>query len=212
MANSYATIAEIKQMLPDSGLVGQSVYDDLLNELALKASRLIDTYTHRKPGAYAMTSTDEETRYYSGNGNDQLWVDEICVAPSFVGLSETGSVTSSDYATIASSDYFLWPDNAVEDERPYQRIDLDTINGAYSVFSGFRRAVKVTAVFGYSISTAIPEEINQAAIITAARWFKRAHQGFQDTGAIPEIGQLTYTKALDPDVKEILEHYKRVTI
>lgn len=212
MANDYCTIAEIKAALPDAGFASSSDYDDILTDLATKASRLIDTYTRRKNGAYAMSSSDEETRFYTGSGSDKQWVDEICSAPSYVGISDGGGVQASDYTTVASSDYFLWPDNAAEDDQPYTRLDLDTINGAYSIFDSFRRSVKVTAVFGYSLTTATPEEINQAAIITAARWLKRGHQGFQDTGAIPEIGQLTYTKALDPDVKEIIDHYKRLAI
>jgi len=52
--------------------------------------------------------------------------------------------------------------------------------------------------------TAPPAVVKKAAVITTARWFKRGMQGYQDTGAIVEVGQLRYTKALDPDVKEIL--------
>jgi len=54
-----------------------------------------------------------------------------------------------------------------------------------------------------------PALIEKACKITVIRRFKRAMQGFQDTGAIEELGQLRYTKALDPDVKEILRRTAR---
>lgn len=212
MANDYCTLAELKADLIDSGLASSSDYDTVLTDMITAASRLIDREAKRKPGAFAMASTDEETRYYTGSGCAEQWVDELASAPSYVGMSEDGKLQSTDYTTVSSTDYFLWPDNASEDEKPYHRIDLDNINGAFSVFYTFRRGVKITGVFGYALSTAIPSDINKAAIITASRWFKRAQQGYQDSGAVPELGQLRYTKAIDPDVEEILAHYKRVTI
>ena len=214
MANDYCTLAEVQAAVPDSGLSSSTDYDALITSLITRASRLIDMECKRKPGAFAVsTSTsDNETRYYTGSGGSKQWVDEMAGEPSYVGISDDGSVASSDYDTVASTDFFLWPDNAALDLVPYRRIDLDILNGAYAVFYKFRKGVKVTAPFGYSTTTNTPDTIKQAAIITASRWFKRGQQGFQDTGAIPELGQLTYTKALDPDVLETLAHFKRVTV
>jgi hypothetical protein len=36
----------------------------------------------------------------------------------------------------------------------------------------------------------------------------RAKQGYQDASANPEIGQMTYVKELDPDVKRLLWPWK----
>ena len=214
MANDYCALAELQAVLPDSGLVSSSDYDSLLESLITRASRLIDKETRRAPGAFAVStsSSDYETRYYTGSGCDEQWVGEMAGAPSYVGISDDGSVQSSDYDTVSSSDYFLWPDNAALDYVPYRRIDLDLQNGAFSTFYAFRKGVKVTAPFGYSSTDKTPDDIKQAAIITAVRWFKRGQQGYQDAGAIPELGQLMYTKALDPDVAETLAHYWRPAI
>jgi len=54
--------------------------------------------------------------------------------------------------------------------------------------------------------------VKQAVLIQAARWFKRGQQGFRDTGAIVELGQLMYTRALDPDVAALIEHLRRMAI
>jgi hypothetical protein len=203
MPNDYATVAELKEALKDSGLSDTSTYDGVLRATISRASRLIDAECKREAGAFY--NATETTRYYTGSGSAQQRIDEITAAPSYVGLSETGGVATTDYTSISSSDYFLWPDNSA----PYRRIDFDVINGAYSTWYPYRRGVKVTAPFGYSAT--VPDLIKQAAIIQAGRWFKRGQQGFQDTGAIAELGQLRYTK-LDPDVMEIIAHFRKVTV
>jgi hypothetical protein len=53
------------------------------------------------------------------------------------------------------------------------------------------------------------EIIRMAATAQATRWFKRGQQAFQDTGAIAELGQLTYTQKLDPDIVTMLMHVRR---
>lgn len=214
MANDYCTLADVQAAVPDSGLSSSSDYDSLITSLITRASRLIDKQARRQPGAFAVSgsASDNETRYYTGSGCDEQWVDEMAGAPSYVGISSGGGVQSSDYDTVSSTDYFLYPDNAALDYEPYRRIDLDTLNGAFSAFYAFRRSVKVTAPFGYATTDNTPEDIHQAAIITAMRWFKRGQQGYQDTGVIPELGQMMYTKALDPDVVETLAHYWRPAI
>jgi hypothetical protein len=62
--------------------------------------------------------------------------------------------------------------------------------------------VQVTAKWGYSVS--VPPTIEQACLIQAARWYKRALSSFGDTLASPEMGQMFYTKPLDPDVRTLL--------
>jgi len=46
--------------------------------------------------------------------------------------------------------------------------------------------------------------VKQATIAQALRWFKRGQQSFQDTGGIAELGTLTYTKKLDPEIESML--------
>ena len=214
MANDYATLAQLKAALPDAIPPAEGGYDLLLTNLLTRASRMIDTETKRHPGAYAMpsASSDEETRYFSGSAGSQIWIGELATSPSAVAVSQSGGVASSDYTSIPSSDYFLWPENAALVGEPYTRIDLDTINGAYTTFYTYRRGVKITGVFGYSDTSDTPPEIVQATIIQASRWFGRARQGYHDAGANPALGQLMYVNQLDPDVKEIIWQYRRVTI
>ena len=52
-----------------------------------------------------------------------------------------------------------------------------------------------------------PEPVKQAVIIQLARGFARALQGFGDARAVPDISQMIWTRALDPDVVTKLAHY-----
>jgi len=52
-----------------------------------------------------------------------------------------------------------------------------------------------------------PAPVKQAVIIQIARGFERALQAFGDARAVPEISQLVWVRALDPDVVARLAHY-----
>lgn len=199
-ANAYCTAAEVKAVMPDSFTTTDTDYDTLLGTLASRASRAIDRFCKRDSGAF-YADTDE-TRYFDGSGTDELLIDELAAAPTSLSVAEDG-INYTDWTT---EDYILWPYNRT----PYTRILVDMMNGAKSIFPKFPRAVKIVGKFGYSV--AVPEEIKQATIIQAIRWFKRGQQAYQDTGAIVELGQLKYTQAVDPDVAMMIEHFKQVVI
>lgn len=210
LTDGYATVIELRDALADSGL--DAAYDSTLIDLIRRASRAIDRYTKWEPGSFARPSTDEDTRYYKGSGNNQQWIDPYVATPSLLAVSESGSLADSDYTTYSDSDWFVWPPNAAQIGAPYLRIDLDVLNGNKNTFYSYPKSVKVTVPFGHSLDTNIPDEIVQATIIQASRWFKRGQQAFQDTGAITDLGQLRYTKRLDPEIAEIIDHFKRVII
>lgn len=206
MANDYCTADELKQMMPD--VTWTPGYDELLAVLATRASRLIDAHLKRAPGAFYVNT--DATYYLDGSGSPQLWIPELATAPTSVSVAESGITTS--YTAWSTTDYLLWPYNAIAEGRPFLRIDTDLLNGSKTVWYKFPRAVKIVGKLGFSAT--VPDEIKQAAIIQAVRLFKRGQQAFQDTGAIVELGQLKYTQKLDPDVAVILEapKYQRLVI
>jgi hypothetical protein len=208
----YATLAEVKDLLGTDVSLG-STYDALLTTLLSRASRLIDDLVKRWPGYFAADT--DEARYFDGSGCSEQWVDELAAAPTSIYVAETGQVDNASgsggvYTDYTAEAWFLWPDNAQRLGIPYRRIDLDILNGNKSSFYRFRRGVKVVGKFGYSVTP--PADIKQAALIQAVRWFKRGQQAYQDTGAIVELGRLTYTKALDPEIQTVISHYVGVTI
>jgi hypothetical protein len=202
--NDYCTNTEIKAVMPDQ--TWSTTYDTLFTTLATRASRAIDRFTERKPGAYKVDT--DVTLYFDGSGTDVLEIEELAAAPTSVAVAETGDLTS--LTTWASTDYLLHPYNALDRYEPYTRLMVDYFNGLKAAWYAYPKAVKVVGKFGYT--TATPDDVKQATIIQAVRWFKRGQQSFKDTGAIVELGQLQYTQALDPDVAQLLKHLRRVTL
>lgn len=54
-----------------------------------------------------------------------------------------------------------------------------------------------------------PEPIQQAVLMQAMRWWKRRESAFQDAVGNPETGMVNVFKGLDPDIKLIVDQYKR---
>lgn len=200
MAAAYATMTQLKEAMPD--VQWGAVYDTAGAVLLERASRNIDAYLKRAPGAFAVT--EETTRYFNGSGGPALWIAELADEPDEVAVAE--NLDYDNYVVYPSSYYFLWPDDAADLGEPYTRLDLGLCCGPKLFWWRGRRTVKVTGLFGFSQTP--PEEIVQATIILAVKWFKRGQQAFADTGAISDLARLTYTKKLDPDVELILSHPK----
>ena len=206
----YITTNELKTALPDGSVA--TTYDTFLNYLVTTVSRCIDRFTKRHNDAFAVASAT--TRYFTGNGERVLDVDEMAAAPTAVAVAEAGDIddasgTGGDYTTWASSDYLLWPYNAPDLDLPYSALEIDVLNGTKWVWYRYPKAVKITAKWGYS--EAAPEAIKHACIIQAARWFKRGQQAYMDDSAYTDFGVITI-KQLDPDVANILQHYIRTVI
>ena len=199
MADTYVTAGDVQTMLADTDWT--AAYTELLDLLGERASRLIDRATGREAGAYQAAVTPA-ARLFDGTGGVEQWVDEMAAAPTLVEVDEGGLYT---YTTWAAGDYTVWPYN----ETPYRRLDI-LRTGDHARWPSYSRSVRVTARWGYSITP--PADIAQAATIQTVRYFKRAQQAFQDTGAIIDLGQLRYVKELDPDVALIVAHYRRLAI
>jgi len=168
--------------------------DGLLDQLIQSASRLIDREVGWPDCHFAAVDLADQTRYFDSVGGMAMWIPR-CI--SITSLNFYNSVTGAyDITWTQGIDYVVWP---------YDGDSFDSIivmEGASVVFPVGQRRVQIIGQFGgYSTP---PQVIKQACIITVARWLKRAQQMYQDTGAIVELGQLTYTKALDPDVQEML--------
>lgn len=198
--SDYCTVEEIKETLADTAW--DASYDRLLSRLITSASRALDRLTGWGEGAFLVTA--DATRYFDGSGGREQWLDALAAAPTSVAVAESGDLNS--YTTWTSSNYLPWPYNTT----PYLRLDIDQLNGTKSLWYRYPKSVKVVGRFGFS--TEPPADVQMATIIQATRWFKRGQQAFRDTGAIAELGQLTYTKALDPDVAEMVKYLRRVTI
>ena len=201
----YCTASDVKAALPD-GNWGET-YNSVLASCVTRASRAIDAYLKRAPGAFAVTT--DSTRYFDGTGGAVLWPGEF-ISVTSLSVAETGDFTA--YTLWPATDYVLWPYNAAAEGMPYERIDIDTLYGTKTMFSRYRKAVKIIGKFGFSVT--VPDEVQAATIIEAARLFKRGQSGYQDYGGNPALGQVRVTAELDPQAAQILAaaRFGRLTI
>lgn len=224
--NDYTTLTEVWASLPD--VTRDSNLDTFITRLITDASRAIDKFTKRKPGAYYVTTDD--TVYFDGYGisnevyypygvptnnrnrgidNNVLRVGEILSVTS-IALSLSGSVNSYDTA-LASTDYYLSPYNNPVEGKPYTHIVLDVINGNYAVWPAYPKSIKIVGKFGYS--TAIPGFVRQAVIMQVGRWYQRGKQAYQNSMSIgnPE-NSITYTDRLDTEIEKLLKNFSKLAI
>lgn len=204
--NDYINLVNIRQAMPDEAWGG--TYDALFATLATAASRDIDSIAGWWPGAFSVT--DDTTRHYDGSGNRRQWIDPLCAEPTAVSFSQTGNPVDVTYTALgidqtnSEPDYFMQPYNALQTDRPfYTHIDFNILYGRWFTFFAFPKGILVTGKFGFS--TTLPPEIVWATTIQAVRSFKRAQGAFADTGGIVDLGKLTYTKEVDPEVMRILQ-------
>jgi len=167
-----------------------------------------------------------EARYYPGTGFSWLRIDE-CTEITLVEVKDSPSDTTYTAWTSPTTDYAGdgdWlpgkgaPGNPVFSRTPFDLLICDP-NGDYSAFPTGRYTMtrantprntairvpvaKITAKWGFA--TVVPDQIKTACIMQSARWYKRLQSSMADTLASGELGQLLYTKKLDPDVAFILQ-------
>jgi len=198
----YCTLQEVKNQIPESGLKDSTDYDLLIGGLITACSRLIDREVGRHDGYfYATTST---VRTYDGNGNVRMWIDDA-VSVTKLEVSEVGGLNTTDFSEWSASDWYVHPYN----DSPKRAIIIDRLNGAETSFPRYRKNIKVTGVFGHSATP--PAQVRQACLIQVIRWYMRSKQAYADSGASPEVGQMTVNVGgraaqpqLDSDVRLLL--------
>jgi hypothetical protein len=200
----YVTVAELRADMVDGGLSSSTDYDVLLGELVTAASRLID----KEVGGwdnYFYPTTDGETRYYDGSGELEQYIDP-CVTLTSVSVSDGGRCSTCYTDWTENTDFYVWPYNYSSIGKPIEKLVIDNDSGSKGKWDKVRKGVKVTAIFGYSLTP--PGDIEQACKIQTMRWYMRSKQAYQDTSASERLGQMLYTQELDPDVKRLLIPYK----
>ena len=204
ITNGYATRNQIKAALRIG--TADTIDDTLIDNCAGAASRLIDGFCNRKFWAVGSATV----RVYQAEYSFFCSIDDI--SGTAITLQTSTNADGVFDTTWSPTDWQLEPLNGNLDgiEWAYDKIRaigdylFPTVNANY----GEQALVKVTANFGWPY---VPETITQATIIQASRIFKRYDSplgvaGFGDTGAI------RVSRALDPDVAQLVEPYRRMRL
>jgi hypothetical protein len=198
ITNGYCTLAEFKARFYPAGLTDTT--DDTVIENVIEAvSRQIDNYAGRR---FYVTGSDE-TRYFTAEESEYLSAGDVV---SITTLSTDENDDRVYERTWAATDYDLTPYNAALDGLPYTRLEI-TPNGSYAFPTG-AKSVKIVGKWGYP---ATPDAINEACLIQAIRLFKRKDAPFGVMGSA-EMGQLVVIPRLDPDVKMLLDPFRKFDV
>ena len=209
---TYAVAADLRARINKT-----SVADDaILTAIIAAAERNINRACNRPDGFVALAIAT--ARKYSGSGRTYQWIDE-CVAISKVEVKD--SPTDAVYATWGAGDYLAGSGDVKDpnyNSLPYVFLISDPTgdyslftSGGYSFMRGFPPegeetrgvpTVQVTARWGYAAT--VPDDIREACLMQAARWYKRFEGAMADALASAELGQLLYRQSLDPDIRRIL--------
>ena len=204
IVNGYANRNQIKAALRIG--TADTIDDELIDNCAGAASRLIDGFCNRKFWAVGSATV----RVYQAEDSFFCSIDDI--SGTAITLQTSTNADGVFDTTWSPTDWQLEPLNGNLDgiEWAYDKIRaigdylFPTVNANY----GEQALVKVTANFGWPY---VPETITQATIIQASRIFKRYDSplgvaGFGDMGAI------RVSRALDPDVAQLVEPYRRMRL
>lgn len=195
----YCTVSELKAELWPTGTVPDDVEDATLLNVIASVSRWIDNYT----GTRFYTTAADESRYYSPKDSTILFTDDI-ISVTTLQTDEDGDRTYE--TTWETTDYDLLPENASLNSQPYRWIE-NTPQGNY-LFPCMRKSVKITGKFGWSAASSQPGAIKRACIIQCLRIFKRKDTPFGMLSN-PLGGDMRLITDLDPDVKGLLDVYRR---
>ena len=204
ITNGYATRNQIKAALRIG--TADTIDDDLIDNCAGAASRLIDGYCNRQFWSVGSATT----RVYMADNDFYCHIDDI--AGTAIILKTSGATDGTFDVTWSPSDYQLEPLNGRLDglQWSYDKIRavgdylFPTVNGNY----GEQALVQLTAVFGWP---SVPEPVTQATIIQASRIFKRYDSPLGVAG-FGDLGAIRVSRFLDPDMAQLVEPYRRMRL
>jgi len=204
ITNGYATRNQIKAALRIG--TADTIDDDLIDNCAGAASRLIDGYCNRQFWSVGSATT----RVYMAENDFYCHIDDI--AGTAITLKTSGATDGTFDVTWTPSDYQLEPLNGRLDglQWSYDKIRavgdylFPTVNGNY----GEQALVQLTAVFGWP---SVPEPVTQATIIQASRIFKRYDSPLGVAG-FGDLGAIRVSRFLDPDMAQLVEPYRRMRL
>lgn len=194
ITNGYCTLAEAKAALR----LTDSVDDSLIEKAIEGASRRIDGYCNRF--FYQKSATvDLYTRFPY-----QLAIPEL--ASSTITLSTDDAGDLSFATTWSASEYLLDPTDTAITGDPYTRI-LATGTKTFPLsYQPQRPVARLVGTFGWP---AVPDDVREACVLLSIRGFARYNAAL---GVIGFADMAVQVRAVDPDVRDLLAPYKKLTV
>jgi hypothetical protein len=193
IVNGYCSLADVKS----SARITDNVDDSMLELAVESASRLIDSYTQRY-----FYNAGTATRLFAPQDSYVTEIDDLITLTTL----QTSDGETFD-TTWQAKDYQLEPLNGVVDGLTgYPATRIRAIDDFIFTHLTGEATVRVIGIWGWS---AVPTAVKQATVIQAARIFKRNDSPLGIAG-FGEMGAIRVGTQLDPDVKQLIEAYRKV--
>ena len=188
----YCTLAEVKRSLGITDSV-----DDALIELCIDAaSAAIDNMTERT------FSQGTATRVFVPDDSFYTPIDDLYSVTTVKTSDDADQVYDIVWDT---TDYQLEPLNGTINGTPWPYTGIRAVGDYLFPTVGAEATVQITGVWGWP---SVPVAIQQAAILQAARYFKRADSPMGVAG-FDAMGVVRLSN-VDPDIYTLLEPYKKI--
>ena len=188
-------------MTSRGGAPGTDSSDDSVIEDTLEAtSRLIDQVCNRR----FYTTSDDETRYYTPECGEILFIDDLSAAPTTI---KTDTTYDRSYATtLSSSDLDLEPFNALAKGWPYTWVEIAP--HAANHFTEGKKSVQIVGKFGFP---AVPDDIKGVCLATALNMYQsRTGQSSQGNVTVTQAGVIIRPQDIPSWGMVTLNKYKRI--
>jgi len=162
ISHGYCTLSELQQWLTPPGQTFSSDPADnsVLETIIEASSRFIDGECCR----YFYKNSADETRYFTAMENAV----EVGDLVSITTLTTDEGLRTYP-TTWATTDYDLYPYNAVLDGKPYGKLTI-AVNGMQVFPNALPKGVKIVGVFGWP---SVPTAIKEACLLISLGVYKR---------------------------------------
>jgi hypothetical protein len=186
MANEiYAELAALKDWLGNSD---DNRDDYALSTALVAASRAIDNWTHRR-----FSIDDTASDFYTQPLGQTIFTPDMAdISDLAIAVDRDGSKTFAIDVDATDDVFLVKPSTA-----PYRSIVVQNVTLYPSDL------VRVTALFGFP---SVPVEIEQATLILAARYYKRA-QSPEGVAGFGDFGVVRVSRT-DADVEALIGPYR----
>ena len=181
-------------------------FDTQIENWISAAEAYINNYTGRPDG---FEEVDASAKYYDGNGNIEIDIDECTEITTVQILDVNSSSVGYTLTEGLDNDFITYPSN----ETPIYRLKIVPNSTVGAWYRGNKRIV-VTAKWGYGSS--VPKDIEYATTVLVASIIDKGLRGGKAKAEALGDYSISYENIDDSDqalgVKRILDTYKRFII
>jgi hypothetical protein len=197
--DAYATAEEFRQRTSK----GDATEDDVILSQLVTVSRFLDLRLRR----FFTQDAAAVVRTFDGNGEALLWLPaDIATTTGLivkVDLNEDYDVTDAGETLTINTHFWVGPADADKgpEPRPYEYLEVVPDNGLFDVWPDQKRAVQVTAKFGWP---AVPGGIKERTIDLT-----RQMRDVLEAGATMTLQSIETALPLSPQLRLLLWDIER---